>query len=130
VKEIQPQELKDFTDLEVAKKYLTKSNNARRRGIDFKLSFSEYRSLLRKKKCGLTGLKFTWEDGGKDHKWPTQRTIDRIDNTKGYTKGNVMVVCHCVNQFKASWEDPDSPLTLDLVNIIVKNTEILIKKDS
>lgn len=49
----------------------------------------------------ILGLKldeFKGMSGGR----PNSPALDRIDNSKGYVKGNVMVISHLANQMKAS----------------------------
>lgn len=94
---------KIITDCDVAKKFLQLQESARRRGKDFTISLVDVRTLLKKKVCYYTGLKFTDEDNFK-------RTVDRIDNSKGYIKGNVVACTHIANQLKEMLvENKDSP---------------------
>ena len=46
--------------------------------------------------CPVLGIKL--EVGGDS--WQNSPTLDRIDNTKGYVKGNVIMVSHLVNTIK------------------------------
>lgn len=84
---------KEITDADVAQKYLSLRSSANRRGKEFNLTLSDVRTLLKKKTCYYTGLKFTDEVN-------YQRTVDRVDNTKGYVKGNVVACTHIANQLK------------------------------
>jgi hypothetical protein len=43
---------------------------------------------------------------------PTDITIDRIDNTKGYVPGNVMAISRMANNFKSIFENPKYPLDM------------------
>ncbi len=49
---------------------------------------------------------------GEGRQGPSSPTIDRIDNTRGYTKDNVLVVSHRANSIK-------SDATLDELEAIV-----------
>ena len=115
-----------MNDLEVAKLYLSKSKNAAKNGHEFTLTFMDYKRLVSKKKCQLTGLEFTaYSDITLENY--TVRTIDRLDNSRGYVKGNVAAVCSGVNHFKSIIEDPTNPLTLKMVGGIIEKTHKLIK---
>jgi len=52
--------------------------------------------------CPVLGIQL--EHGNKD--WKTSPSIDRIDNSKGYVKGNVIVVSSLANSIKncATWQ--------------------------
>lgn len=116
-----------MNDLEVAKLYVNKEKNARKNGHEFTLTFMDYKRLAHKKRCQLTGLEFTpYSDVTLENY--TVRTIDRLDNSKGYVKGNVAAVCSGVNTFKSIIEDPSNPLTLEMVGGIIKKTNRLIKR--
>lgn len=97
---------KSMDDLKVAKKYLAKANNAKSAGFDFTLSLKSFQNLMRAKKCGYTGIHLT--EGGGPQPLFSDISIDRIDNSKGYVKGNVIAVAHGVNQFKGNLENPNS----------------------
>lgn len=95
------------TDLAVSMKHVRLYESARDRGIEFELSHSDVRRLLSRKTCAYTGVTLTRGiklDSNKPHikQLPTARTIDRIDATKGYVKGNVVAVSHLANQMKNS----------------------------
>lgn len=89
-------------DLYVAKKMSAKSQNARDRGIEFNLTFASMRNLLSAKKCYYTGLQMTKSSGVKQI--GSDLTIDRIDASKGYVKGNVVACCYAANQLKSQVE--------------------------
>lgn len=91
--------MKKMNDAYLAEKYLMKIKNARSRGIDFDLSFTSYKNLMRAKKCFYTQVELSDVDGAEN-----QRTIDRINNKKGYTKGNVVACCRAMNQMKSYME--------------------------
>lgn len=50
--------------------------------------------------CPLLGIKLTWDDGCTYS--PTSRTLDRIDPSKGYVKGNVWIISKLANQMKST----------------------------
>jgi repressor of nif and glnA expression len=89
-------------DLYVAKKMSSKASNAKDRGIEFNLTFASMRNLLSAKKCYYTGLPMTKPTGVKQV--GSDLTIDRIDASKGYIKGNVVACCYAANQLKSQVE--------------------------
>ena len=94
-------------DIQVARKYMQLASSARSRGKDFELSIVDVRRLLTLKRCEYTGVEMTQSDG--TAQIATDRTIDRLDSTQGYVRGNVYAVCHQANQLKnALFENPDS----------------------
>lgn len=92
-----------MSDICIARKYLKKAENAKERGIEFRLTFTSYKNLIRAKKCYYTGIRLTAASEGGVLR-PTDRTIDRINSKLGYVKGNVCACCHEANNFKAVLE--------------------------
>ena len=80
-------------DTYVAAKYLSKKHNAISRGIDFCLTLSDMSRLLKTKKCHYSGITLKLEG---DHKL----TLDRKDDSIGYTKENTFACSYTVNQIK------------------------------
>ncbi len=80
-----------MTDVEYARKYLASEASATHRGIEFSLSFGEYKKLYNRKKCYYTGKKLKHKDNF---------SLDRIDNTKGYVPGNVVPCDKVINGLK------------------------------
>lgn len=85
-------------DMQVARKYMQLASSARSRGKDFELSIVDVRRLLTLKRCEYTGVELTQGDGTAPI--ATDRTIDRLDSTQGYVRGNVYAVCHQANHLK------------------------------
>lgn len=80
-------------------------NSASRRGLEFNLERSDIEVLLKRKTCYYTGARFSSTLG-------YTRTFERLDNTKGYVKGNVVPVIHKANQMKSFlFETNSSTLT-------------------
>lgn len=88
-----PEVLGDIEE-ETAKKFLSIKSNAASRGIEFTLTLNDVKSLLKRKTCYFTKVRF---DGGMN-----RRSIDRLDHTKGYTKDNTVACTIRINQIKAS----------------------------
>jgi hypothetical protein len=110
-----------MTDWKIAKKYLAKRENAKNSNIPFSLSFVAFKNIMLANKCKYSGIKLTDGDGKKF----TDRTIDRIDNRKGYISGNCVASCSGINKFKSYIENPVHPLTLDSIKNIVKSMECI-----
>ena len=80
-------------DTYVAAKYLSKKHNAISRGIDFSLTLSDMARLLKVKKCYYSGITLALEG---EHKL----TLDRKDDSVGYSKENTFACSYTVNQIK------------------------------
>tara|TARA_R100000687_G_C6366023_1_gene125694 strand:- start:52 stop:396 length:345 start_codon:yes stop_codon:yes gene_type:complete len=87
----------------VAEFYIRKSRSAKDRGIEFRLNLTSVRNLLSAKKCYYTGIPLTTYDGVRQR--PTDITIDRVDASKGYEKGNVVACCNAANTYKSLFEN-------------------------
>lgn len=79
-------------DIFVAKKMVNLQRSARDRGIEFDLSFATVKRLLSRKTCYYTREELTRHN----------RSIDRVDNTKGYVDDNVVACTIEINGFKAN----------------------------
>lgn len=82
--------------------------NAKNRDITFAITFQDIDELYLKQdgKCAITGIQMT-HDYTKERKEDdshiinkTNMSIDRIHNSKGYTKNNIQLVCAVVNRIK------------------------------
>lgn len=92
-------------DISIARFYLLKSERAAENGVEFSLTFAEFKRLSRASKCKFTGLNLD----------ASTFTIDRIDNKLGYVTGNV-AACHKVfNQIKSIAENPMNDVTVNMV---------------
>lgn len=81
-------------------------NRARDRAKRFGLEFDiTYRDFDIPELCPLLGIPL-YIAVGQGH-YPNVPTLDRIDNSKGYVKGNVWVISKKANTMKsnASWEE-------------------------
>lgn len=84
-------DVSDF-DTFVALKYLNTQISASSRGIEFNLTLSEMRNILKRKTCYYSGAKFTDKN---------KLTLDRKDNKIGYVSGNVVACSHIINSMKS-----------------------------
>lgn len=73
-------------------------NSAERRGKDFNLTVADVKRLYKRKTCYYSGRAF-----GVD----CERSMERIDNDKGYIKGNVVLVDKKLNALKANLSNAD-----------------------
>lgn len=97
-----------LTEVQIAKKFINKAKNAEEKGQEFTLTLREFRRLMLLKRCHYTGVKL--QDG--NPLFVDGRTIDRIDSSKGYIKGNVVICSSYFNQLKGVFEDANSSITL------------------
>jgi hypothetical protein len=76
---------------------------AKRRGIEFNITYKDFELP---KYCPILGLKLEY-GAGNDGNAPQHATLDRIDNTKGYLPGNIMIISRLANAMKneASFEN-------------------------
>jgi hypothetical protein len=97
---------------------------ARDRAIKQNISFSlDLESIIdlwyaQNGMCALSGLPMTFEL--KQGRVPTNVSIDKIDRTLGYIKGNIQLVCMACNQIKSDLTDAEM---YNFCKNIVKNYE-------
>lgn len=58
-------------------------------------------------KCAITGMHMTYQPRRMKNSTGLNASVDRIDQSKGYEKGNVRLVCYRVNLMRHSGEDAD-----------------------
>ena len=80
-------------NVRAAKRRQATKRSAKKRGLDFNLTKVDIARLLLSEKCHYTGISFKKEG-------PCMMTLDRVDNGKGYIKGNVVPCCGFVNHIK------------------------------
>lgn len=85
----------DHFDEKVCRKFLQIKTSADARGLEFNLNITSIRNLLRSKHCYFTKIELTWEPDRVN-----SLTIDRVDNGKGYIKGNVVACSASFNKIK------------------------------
>lgn len=116
-------ELEGFEkDMRIMSKLQSKQQNARKRGLDFNMTYQSMRNIMEAKKCFYTGVLLTESQAGNG---PTDRTIERVDNEKGYIIGNVVACCHMANQLKNTFEN--SSAGIDLKTAIKMFSKIKVK---
>lgn len=80
---------------------LNKKSRGRHLDIDYVLGIYD----AQKGRCALSGVEMTHIAG--HGRVPTNISIDRIDSSKGYVKGNIQLVCCAVNVAKSNWPQQD-----------------------
>lgn len=109
-----------MNEVSIARKYILKSEQCGSRKIPFQLTFSQYKKLIKTKKCFYTGLKLIPNDPY------LKGSLERLDNSKGYTAENTVVCCQAANTLKSIWEHKDHPLTIkDVLNMMIKLNEVI-----
>ena len=83
-----------MTDVEIARKYLAKYDNARARKIPFSMSFAHFKRMMNRKTCFYTRAKLI------DQHPQQHPTVDRKDPSLGYTDANTVVCTSVANNFK------------------------------
>lgn len=81
-------------DVELAKKYVSKSLNSANANHEFQITFTQFKRMRLRKKCALTQVSMDLSNS----------TLDRINNTIGYIPSNVAGVRQDVNQLKGTIE--------------------------
>ena len=98
----------NFTLEGLKQKYENKKKNAKSRNIDFELTEDEFIKLClflkENKHCAYTGDKFVFTSTTSGTPKPHYPTLERYDNTLGYTIGNCIWVCYHANFVKSKWE--------------------------
>ena len=77
-------------------------------------------------KCALSGLVMTWNQG---HVLPTSLSIDRIDQTRGYSKDNVRLICHAFNAFRGRMNDAEMfAMAVTLVEAMIERGHRIVNE--
>ena len=92
---------KKIAEDHVKKPYIRLFHLAKRRAEKKKIEFSLTKEIVKAKFpedniCPVTKKPFLFGIENKNY----NPSIDRIDNNKGYTKDNIVIVCHIVNAIK------------------------------
>lgn len=87
-------------------------NNAKQRaaqsGLEFSITLNDIRQLAQNAThCPWLGVELRWHCNfgsstgpGKSRPWPNSPSLDRIDSSKGYVPGNIIIVSHRANAIK------------------------------
>lgn len=77
--------------------------NAELRGYEWQLTLDDVADLMeaQNSQCALTGLSIEFPESGHPYKAPA--SIDRINSTKGYERGNIQLVVRKINMMKQQY---------------------------
>lgn len=75
-------------------------SSAKRRGLEFNLSIDD---IVLVERCPLLGVELTYKNfmGKSDSNSQNFATVDRIDSSKGYVKGNIWIISRLANNMKS-----------------------------
>lgn len=116
------QEKKNYHGNDVAKLkgYIIRGikSSAKRRGIEFNIKSED---LNLNEQCPLLEVNLNYKNflGRTDSNSDVHATVDRIDNSKGYVKGNVWIISRLANNMKNK-ANPEQLKTFSK-NILAKN---------
>lgn len=107
--------------------YSSAKNNAKTRNIPFELTKEDVAVMLEETRghCQLTGIAFSWKRVDGLRRRPLIPSLDRKDNSKGYTINNCRIVCAVVNL--ALNEFGDKVLLLMIDGFLKKNYSTSLK---
>lgn len=91
-------------DQMICVKMKRKAEGAAKRGIGFTLTFTALKNIYKSKKCYYTGVELELPTREDCVLKPNSLTIDRIDSSKPYEKGNVVACSNAFNQMKSQVE--------------------------
>lgn len=82
-------------------------SRAKKFNRDFDLDAQYLRDMFNHQdgKCALSGIPLEQSFNHQDIENPFQISVDRIDNKKGYIKGNIRLVCLMINYARNGWDD-------------------------
>lgn len=98
---VEPETDAQILEIRAIKKWLFKQKEAKSRGISFELTVEDMKGLLVQEHCYYSGIKLKHYDDGSTEPPADQFTLDRIDNSVGYVKGNVVPCSYQVNNVKS-----------------------------
>lgn len=77
--------------------------NHRNKEVEFTLTFEEFKEIIKNNVCEYCGKSLIYHKHSKDWGKNLSRAhqLDRKDNTKGYTKDNVVPCCWTCNRLKS-----------------------------
>lgn len=75
-----------------------KTEQAKKRGLEWQITEEQYKELRSQKYCFYTGIELAYVQNSTQlsNSW----TLDRIDNSRGYTIDNVVVCSYAANLIK------------------------------
>ena len=103
-------------------------SGAKKRNINFDLTFNDLKLLYKQQGglCALSGIKMTIKPGTRKRINNTKLSVDRINNSKGYTKDNIQLITWQANMAKGTWTNKQ--LINMCKNIIKHHSKLLESK--
>lgn len=96
-------------------------------GMDFNLAIEDIEPSITFGYCARTGQKFDMIPLGNRKRKPNAPSIDRIDSSKGYIKGNIQIVTWAYNTAKHDRSDED---LFRLAELIIASHAISVGEDA
>lgn len=97
----------ELTKAEIARVYYRSRHRAKEYGTEHTLTLEEFRQLWKDSGavCAISGIPFSSARIPGNRRRPFYPSLDRIDNSRGYVKGNVRLVCILANIARADYTD-------------------------
>jgi len=96
----------------LSRKYYKLKASAKKRGKEFKLSFEDFKNIKKLNICFYCKNNYLVN--------PFVKTIDRVNNNKGYIKENCVLACFSCNVFKRTFNKTHLTKLQNIVNAIKK----------
>lgn len=111
-------------DIKFMKCYEHKYHSSLERNIEFKLTFAQFKKLLKTKHCFYTGKPLIYDFGITDKPF-NHVSLERLDSSKGYTKENTVAVCHGLNQLRAKLDLETHSNKFELIDVLNMVTKLV-----
>lgn len=108
-----------MNDVVIARSYTRKARQAAERGIDFDLTFPQFKKLYNSKKCHYSGMKIL-HIASASNCW----TIDRVNPAIGYTKENCVASSQWANYMKNNLVEQQISPDVDVANVLTSLQKI------
>ena len=97
-------ELTDWIHKSLRRSITETKKRAKRRGIQFEITkeYIDHLTFINPERCSLSGIQFKLRAKNFTRN-PYAPSIDRIDNTRGYTPENIRIVAYCINNAMNEW---------------------------
>lgn len=97
---------------------------AKQKGLEFNIELSD---IVIPEYCPVLGMKLSRKNSKQKDNSPS---LDRIDNTKGYVKGNVIVVSYKANRLKSDATMPELQHVVNFYTKLLENRYLAYKYNS
>jgi hypothetical protein len=91
----------------LSSKMSSSKNRAGKMGFKYNLNLHGLAKLWfdQNGRCAKTGQMLCFETGTSEDKNPFGASIDRVNNSLGYTHGNIRLLAHFINNAKSTYDD-------------------------